>query len=228
MKLIVIGDTHGRNDWKKIVEQNKDVLKSVRGKFVFMGDYFDTHEDIKANEQMFNFNEIVDFKRKNPEKVELLIGNHDFHYFRGIDEHYSGFQPRFYLEIQKMLEEARDVLNFAYLYENILFTHAGVTKTWLDEVDVRDINKLNQDLFKFTPGRYYNAYGDEPCQTPLWVRPKSLMLDGIDFIQVVGHTQQDGITNVGDCWFVDTIGAGQYLTIDIFNEDNIKFIIRNF
>ena len=36
-KVIVLGDTHGRDIWKKIVEANPDA-----DLFIFIGDYFDS------------------------------------------------------------------------------------------------------------------------------------------------------------------------------------------
>ena len=38
-KLVVIGDIHGRAVWRKIVDDNPDA-----DKFIFLGDYFDSHE----------------------------------------------------------------------------------------------------------------------------------------------------------------------------------------
>ena len=39
MKYILIGDIHGRTQWKKIVEKEKDA-----DKFIFLGDYFDPYD----------------------------------------------------------------------------------------------------------------------------------------------------------------------------------------
>jgi predicted phosphodiesterase len=86
MKITIIGDTHGRSKWKNIVEKEKDA-----DKIIFIGDYFDAKDGgYSANRQIENFKEIVEFKRNNPDKVILLIGNHDFHYLKGVNEEYSG------------------------------------------------------------------------------------------------------------------------------------------
>jgi len=39
MRIIALGDTHGRTDWKQITARERF------DKVVFIGDYFDTHED---------------------------------------------------------------------------------------------------------------------------------------------------------------------------------------
>ena len=69
MKYILIGDIHGRTNWKQIVEKEKDA-----DKFIFFGDYFDPYDwSLSLNEIVNNFNDILEFKNKNPNKVILLI-----------------------------------------------------------------------------------------------------------------------------------------------------------
>ncbi len=55
-KTIIVGDVHGRDQWKQIVAQEKDA-----DTVIFLGDYFDSF-NISAVEQMHNFKEIVEFK----------------------------------------------------------------------------------------------------------------------------------------------------------------------
>jgi predicted phosphodiesterase len=43
MKIVTLGDTHGRDIWKTIVKIEEDF-----DKFIFIGDYFDTRDDINA------------------------------------------------------------------------------------------------------------------------------------------------------------------------------------
>lgn len=125
----------------------------------------------------------------------------------------------------------QNLLQMCYRYDNYLFTHAGVTKTWLknnnynseqtiDEF-INNLFKENIQPFGFTRGENYSSYGDDVCQTPIWVRPSSLVKDCVDnFIQVVGHTPQDDITilknpdNNSEIVLIDTLGiSGKFLTI---------------
>ena len=113
-----------------------------------------------------------------------------------------------------------------YVHKNFLFTHAGLTKTWCrrNEIDYTqsfenleaELNELfyyRRHAFYFSPGHKMDAYGDEPTQGPLWVRPNSLLLDKIDGIHIVGHTQQEEIRRYQDIVIIDAMGVGEYLAI---------------
>lgn len=220
MRIIALGDTHGRTDWKRIVEEE------TFDKVVFLGDYFDSHDFITAEQQMDNFQDLLAYKRANVEKVVLLIGNHDFHYHRKISQTYSGYEYFSEFEIQDLFQFAleEDLVQMCFLYQKILFTHAGITKTWAkaNKIDLNNLeNSINQ-LFKntpkafgYNPGKLNDPYGEEICQTPIWVRPKSLRQNAIEgFTQVVGHTPQPGIRLDDKIIFIDTIGtSGEYLSI---------------
>lgn len=127
MKIIAIGDIHGRTEWKQIVQNN------TFDKCVFIGDYFDTHQNISPEQQKQNFEDLIQFKKNNFDKVILLIGNHDHHYCKNVHETYSGFQKFHKIDIQELLENAlkENLLQMCYRHNRYLFTHAGVTKTWL-------------------------------------------------------------------------------------------------
>ena len=220
MKIIALGDTHGRTIWKEITTADDF------DKVVFIGDYFDTHEDISAEQQMRNFEDIVAFKSKNSDKVILLFGNHDFHYLSSMDERYSGYNRWNASEIEEMLLNALalGLMQMCFVHETFLFTHAGVTKTWskANNIDLSDIETSINNLFryqpgafKFTTGRDYSPYGDEICQTPIWVRPDSLQKDAVEgYTHVVGHTTQDQLVLTRKVVLIDTLGtSGEYLSI---------------
>lgn len=224
-KIVCIGDLHGRDCWKQIVEQEKDA-----DLFVFVGDYFDTYLPIGHSEQIFNFEEIVRFKNKF-KKVVMLIGNHDYHYFPEIGYNgTSGYQAGpAALNIGYTLNKHRKHLRMAYMKDGILFTHAGVTRTFLNRVGYKGtkIDRFINNLWKYKPLVFnfygFDPYGDNVTQTPIWVRPESLMRDakGLVPVQVVGHTGQKKIDIEGKAtgkkfFFIDTLGheARQYLIID--------------
>lgn len=219
MKIIAIGDTHGRQDWKEILKEDLSTIEKI----IFIGDYFDTHDDISQDQQIENFKQILEFKKSNPDKTILLIGNHDYHYMGDQKIKYSGFESARAFDIKELLTEAlqEQLIQAVYFLNGeqpVLFSHAGVTKTWLNN-NVQDwtleniqdkINELfiyQPRKFEFTPGDRYSPYGDEICQTPIWVRPNSLMFDGFDkdVVQVVGHTQHKEITIYGKFIFIDCL-----------------------
>jgi hypothetical protein len=222
MRIIALGDTHGRTKWKGIVSNTKFDL------VVFIGDYFDTHEEISPEQQKTNFQDLIAYKKANMDKVVLLFGNHDYHYLRTVSEIYSGIQLYHKTDIQEMLHMAidEDLIQMCYVYENYLFTHAGVTKTWLYNTGyssgqnlpkfINNLFKYQPFAFRFTSGHYHSPYGDDVCQSPIWVRPYSLLKDMINgFIQVVGHTVQSKLILNPLVVLIDTLGtSGQYLLID--------------
>lgn len=210
MKIVALGDTHGRSYWKEIIlKESFDIL-------VFIGDYFDSKENISPDDQIQNFKEIIQYKENNKEKVILLIGNHDYHYLKNTNAKYAHFQKSHASIFQELLEEAiaENYLQMSFLYENLLFTHAGVTKTWAKNNSI-DFNKIDNSInhlfhtnrlaFGFTPGLNGSNFGDDVTQTPIWVRPYSLAIDKIEgFVQVVGHTQKENVLlrehiNMIDC-----------------------------
>lgn len=234
MRIIACGDTHGRVDWKKIVEKEL----ATCNKFVFIGDYFDSHDsDSNGLTQIENFKEILELKKANPDKVILLTGNHDYHYIRGVGETYSGYQGSYALEIGELVEQAikDDLMQMCYLHDKFFFSHAGLTKTWVqrvmapnninplvDDVMVQHINdflKFQPRVFGFTMGDNFDQTGDDITQGPIWVRPLSLMRDMVEEITcVVGHTpvRKLGINPAHpNIILIDCLGTtGEYLIIE--------------
>lgn len=228
MKIAVIGDIHGRHVWKEIVaKEHYDFV-------VFLGDYFDSF-DIPLVDQLYNFKEIIRYKKENNHKVILLIGNHDAQYMpRSFDPYIEGFQMENHADIQALLVEHKNIMQMALQLDNFLFTHAGVSETFLRDTNYPDDNwenipqhlnvtwKLYPELFKFKPG--YSKSGNSPDQSCIWIRPPALMslnkrMKKSGIIQVVGHTRQNEIDITGKStgkkyFFVDTLGVGQYLIIE--------------
>ena len=228
---IIIGDIHGRSIWKDIIKkENPD-------RIIFIGDYFDSF-DILGPQQSKNFQEIIDYKENTDKEVILLIGNHDYQYTPSATEEYSGHQGAVgKIIINHLLQGSKDHLQMAYQFDNILCTHAGVTEEfllrsgWDDTTPITD--HLNE-LWKYTPKVFEFGYyipdteykqenGDDIRQSPIWVRPRSLMKNAQrfkqDIIQVVGHTAQNqidikGKATGGRYYFIDTLGtSGEYLIV---------------
>lgn len=227
MKIVVVGDIHGRTIWQDIVKTEKefDLL-------IFIGDYFDSREDIEPEEQKSNFKKILTFKKRNRDKVILLLGNHDYHYLEGVSQRYSGYQTWQKTDIGILLKEAlkSDLIKMCHVEDRYLFTHAGVTNTWckgnlpdnsLDGLSLKLEHQINQ-IFKYRQSYFgfvhsSDIYGDDPRQSPIWVRPNSLIRDKIDgFIQVVGHTMQTSLELDESCVvLIDTLGTSkEYLVIE--------------
>jgi predicted phosphodiesterase len=245
MKIIAIGDIHGRTNWKKVIEQE------TFDKIVFMGDYFDSYDYIDPQDQISNFQEIMDLKNSDPDKVVTIFGNHDYHYMRGVTEKYSGYQAVCRFDFEEALNQNRDNLQACFVYDKYIFTHAGITKNWFrtlekwfvdNDIDTEDMSledkvnfayQYNLDIFKFTPGRKFDHQGDEITQTPIWVRPDALMSNRLDgYFHVVGHTfgnPQILTDNLeGGVIKIDALGINYYLVInnDIGGNEMIPEIKR--
>lgn len=220
-KTIVIGDTHGRNDWKRIVNQEFD-------RIIFIGDYLDTHDKISGEEQGYNFQDILQFKKDNPNKVVLLIGNHDCHYMTHWNEQYSGFQSGMQWKFRDILNQAlkENLLQMCHVQGKFLFSHAGVSKTWLEYAHYtfdEPLMSFINETFKYFP-KYFkfngrDPYGDDITQSPVWIRPQSLFEDGLkEYTQIVGHTTMKKINppkGDSNMWFIDTLGtSGEYIIIE--------------
>lgn len=223
MKSIWIGDIHTREDWKYIVQKENDA-----DEYGFIGDYFDTFDNVSAAQQIYNFNAILKFKEdkeKEGKKVILLCGNHDYHYLPGIDEQYSGFQYDKRYDIGHVINAAfnNDLIQMCYYRDGIWFSHAGIGKTFLFNHGLEPTMASINEKFKHHPKSfgfqqqsriYSDPYGDDIFQSPIWIRPRSLSEDRIDGIQVVGHTQQKRMKCLKDIWFIDCLGtSGHYLKI---------------
>lgn len=241
-RIITLGDTHGRKNWKTILE--KELNNCDR--FIFIGDYFDSHDkDSNGRTQIENFKDILEVKLANPEKIILLIGNHDFHYISSVGETYSGYQGAYAMEIGELVEQAikNGLIQVCHLEDNFFFSHAGLTKTWtnsifrmyskktntimnninplVDEVFVKILNDYlvyQPKVFTFALGNNFSQTGDDITQGPLWVRPYSLSKDKIENVWcVVGHTQvmKLSIVNEHQIILTDCLGeSGEYLIIE--------------
>ena len=230
MKTIFLGDTHGRSLWKDII------AKESPDRVVFIGDYFDSF-DIGGAEQMFNFKEIIAFKESNQCEVILLIGNHDYHYYPG-GETYSGYQHGAAPAIKQLLEENKHHMQMCYQLDNILCSHAGIGHNWLVEQEKYESGSIADfvnDIWNYKPNRFmfygFDPYGDNKTQTPIWIRPTSLLSGNkdtflkTDYIQIAGHTQVrkidiEGKATGGRYYFIDAIEIGQYLIYE-----NNQFIL---
>lgn len=244
MKTIVLGDTHGRSFWKLIVEREKP------DRVIFIGDYFDSF-DISGIDQIHNFKEIVAFKEKGNCEVIMLIGNHDHHYFPEIgNTGTSGYQTTLAPSINYEIDQSRSHLQIAYRMDEFLFTHAGVSSKFMDNVfgtggwKTETIADELNELFKYKPKTfefgmaisvnkmsYMDPTGDNEEQSPIWIRPRSLMRVNHEtlrkqVIQVVGHTQVKQIDTAGMAtgnryYYIDCLGtSGQYM---IINDGEISF-----
>lgn len=152
MSVLIISDVHGRQFWKNAIEKHFDECNKV----VFLGDYLDPYpwEGITRKDAIRNFQEIIDFKNENKDKVVLLTGNHDLPY---IDKKIFYTRVRYdssnAYHINEMFRSHRSFFKLAYEDtigdKKYLFTHAGLLPRWYEkhkeligELTVDNLNRL--------------------------------------------------------------------------------------
>jgi len=211
MKTLSIGDIHGRDIWKKIIEDNS------WNKVIFVGDYCDSWD--KENQEIIqNLYDIIEFKKENKDNVILLLGNHDVHYIYGYDKYgASGYRPAYADIIKDIFTINKDLFQFSYQIDNILWTHAGVSNGWyykcfeklhlIDKYRSLDFeesmtlsDKLNylfdnQISILFNVG--YERGGMNRYGGPLWADKAEFTSRGAslkNYIQIAGHNPVNEIT----------------------------------
>ena len=208
MKILSISDVHGSSVPLSIAKKHIDEVD----KAIFQGDYVDSF-DSKWPTQKEELEKIFEFKEKYPNKVDLVWGNHDHSYIS--EARVSGHQNASHVDIQEFFKSNLDKFNVAYVYDKWAFTHAGLSKLWMEcPMDeylfaMKEMGRLNE---KWDPPaavtleninkRFHNGEwsifdhlsmepsGNSPIEGPLWIRPRSLVTYGIEgYNQCVGHTE---------------------------------------
>lgn len=121
---VVIGDIHGLDYWKAIVEKHPEC------RIVFLGDYLDPYEYIPHKRLLQNLCKIILLKKKHPDDVILLLGNHDLHYFCTDIRLSSRFDFLIGEKASRLFLENIGLFQYAYQEGRYLFTHAGVAQDW--------------------------------------------------------------------------------------------------
>ena len=236
MKILVLGDIHGRGCWEPIIEKENPDLT------VFLGDYVSTHGLITEKQQIDNLERILQYKEENPDTVILLRGNHDCESLFYWAECYPATGPVVKAYMTKNKERFLNNTQWIYLYKNICFSHAGVSSIWMKNNNIKSLEDINilepSEKFAFT-GKMSDFTGVSPQQPPTWIRPYILVDVGYKgVIHVVGHTNVGPLRNykneyvksgmysqveldrLVDVWCCDTLPR-EYLIID-----NDKFIVK--
>ena len=195
-EVVFIGDIHGRTIWKMIIDLEQDA-----DRYIFFGDYFDPYEPIPFEVQAQNFRDIINLKARLGERVVLLLGNHDYHYYADVRP-YSRYDFKNASTIKSLLTENLQAFHIAFQFGNFLCSHAGVSTTWLDtwfpggwvwkgiDMKINSLNTEKPEAFDYFEGDR-SGYGEDERQGPLWIRPNSLSkATDIQITQVFGHTRK--------------------------------------
>jgi len=197
--ILIVPDVHGRDFWYPSLDFQGDVI--------FLGDYTDPypHEGFSEEDAYQGLLKIVKYKQQNPDRVTLLTGNHELHYYNR-NFACGRFNGDYFDKYNEILtgEGTKDLFQICKQIENYLFIHAGLTKNWynrhlheFDDLGDTLEEKLNKVFFKkmsifCEAARKYRG-GWDKSGSPVWTDYREFD-DEIehfapDMIQIIGHTQ---------------------------------------
>ncbi len=152
-QILIIPDVHGRPFWRYAEEHVGEY-----DKVIFLGDYVDPYaeEGIDPQTALYGLIDILDFYAAHPDKVVLLLGNHDMHYLSPhylnlcacdrYDEEHAHMLHTLFTQGEPFLLAHEETLGS----RRYLFTHAGVNIPWLrfnhDQIGQPDADHLNRLL----------------------------------------------------------------------------------
>lgn len=210
MNVLIVPDVHGRTFWRRAKE-----LVNQYQKIIFLGDYLDpySYEGITPDMALEEFKEIIEFKKKYPKKVTLLLGNHDLHYV-SLDFIPSTRRNDFQGNVcHGIFKENKDLFTCFKMFRSFghkwLFSHAGITKYWLRQNELSLTKVLNMSMNELLDNKgvkwgglleqvsYYRG-GSNEWGSPVWMDihegfNDSMVIDE-KTTQIVGHNQlEEGI-----------------------------------
>ena len=189
MKILINPDIHGRVFWKYSIEH-----KDEFDKIIFLGDYLDAYSPDLLLKEEDNFKEIIQFKKDNPDKVILLLGNHDCHYINDKIYEASRYNSFKHDSYQKLFLDNIDSFQLIYIYDKYLFSHAGVYQKWMDlnKLTLKDL--LDCDLDKLSKSLNWIDYfrgGFYDVGSCIWADIRDSGTEKLlkGYYHIFGHTQ---------------------------------------
>ena len=216
INTLIIPDVHGRWFWKEPVEA---VLAETNAHIVFLGDYLDPYPDEWYEDENYKlisidrFKSIIELKKANPDRITLLIGNHDGGYCIGTDICSCRHDYANSREIEHLFRDNEELFQIAEERDinekHFIFSHAGILKPWVERVwGEEDMNRegfnvVNELNNAWLVGSYgildslgiydkYRGWGGSHYASPVWSDIRSwvkITPDDTYGFNIVGHTQ---------------------------------------
>ena len=204
-RVLVIPDVHLK-PW--IFDEADKVDKSSYEDIVVLGDLVDDWgkgNDLGAYEETLN--RAAEFGKEHDESL-WCYGNHDVSYLWDAME--SGYSVQARLTaiegITKLERILEDRYKFVHRIDNVLFSHAGVTETFVLHSCGYHVKEIDDILAKINRMGKQELWRDS---SPIWARPQAdfyrMFRDDL-FYQVVGHTPVE-----------EPLDACGVLTLDLFS-----------
>ena len=233
--IIIVPDIHGRTFWKSIIPllENNQIINKI----VFLGDYLDPYpnEHISKSSAISIFNDIIQLKKSYPNKIILLLGNHDLEYISPIMTP-CRCDTKNYNQIQSVFLDNLPLFQLIYIYDNFLFSHAGIINQWYNAVqpllnlnDISDLNTLlqnnNYHLYIYLNCISFYRGGYDSVGSPVWadVHEHINNKQFKNYIQIFSHTQLLKPIKLND--YTYSIDTRQLFYID--DDNNVKLFNDN-
>ena len=178
IKVIVIPDVHGRTFWKNALEKYPQAnFPDLR--IIFLGDYLDPYSNIDGIDSKMaydNFLEIIEYAKQDS-RIQLLIGNHDWHYFVNldtcrIDKSRSKVIKQLFIDNMHLFK----LLDIVDINEHkYLFSHAGFTKAFLNDIS----NMAKSEINNWKTNKIYPNPNEDPKY--LWLKDLSNICETYNF-----------------------------------------------
>ena len=240
-RYLIVPDVHARDFWRGPVNK---ALQDTDTKIVFLGDYVDPYyyefyngdedkwlvEGINSWEDLSNYaiktlTDVIELKKNFPDRVILLLGNHDCSYMFGTHicdcrRERSGFA----MSMCKLFHENRELFQLAYDDKindiHYVFSHAGINKEYahycfgdnVNEDNVVDLfnNAYKEDnygimnslsIYSHWRGGWFSNYG-----SLVWADAREWIQDNQKAygFSIVGHTQLSSHKIEGNFAFLDS------------------------
>ena len=204
-RVLVIPDVHLK-PW--IFDEAEKVDKSSYEDIVVLGDLVDDWgkgNDIDAYEETLK--RTAEFGKEHGESL-WCYGNHDVSYLWDAMESGYSVQARITVieGITKLERILEDRYKFVHRIDNVLFSHAGVTETFVLHSCGYHVKEIEDILAKINRMGKQELWRDS---SPIWARPQAdfyrMFRDDL-FYQVVGHTPVE-----------EPLDACGVLTLDLFS-----------
>jgi len=141
MKLLIVPDIHGLHSW---IQPVKKAIKHRDIHIIFIGDFVDSF-DVPGYKILQNLRDIIALKKKFPERITLLLGNHDYAYIHNL--YVSGFNSSMMHSYKELFEKHKNLFQAAWGFQGktryTLITHAGLTQTFYNMLQKRIEDKEN-------------------------------------------------------------------------------------
>ena len=194
-KILVVPDIHGRDFWK-------EPCQKWQGSIVFLGDYHDPYGhcvgEPDAEESLANLRELVEFvserESDHPYSTVCLLGNHDCSSYTGRFK--CRYDYRHSEEVLELIKKLNPQISYELVYDingvynKYLFTHAGVTKNWLDYHQLKNVGTLTMNDLDILEEVPFSRGGESYFGSPIWNSLEDFQDEEHlpEYYQIFGHT----------------------------------------